>query len=514
MNPKWRRYAPLGLVLSVLALLSAISLYIIQREWNLYVQISLALVVVGVAVYILLDPGSFRRLLKGRQVRHGSNAIVLLLAFTGILIIVNYFAFGNSKRWDLTEDKTNTLAPETIDTIQKLPAPVMAKAFFTPRINSETTRNLLEQYKYEAEGNLEYQFIDPEADPLAAQAAKITRDGTVVLEMAGRIEPVTFVTEKEMTEALIRLISNEQRIVYFLTGHGEHGIDTQVEGAYTGARQVLESKNYKVMPLNLLATNRIPEDADVIVIAGPMQPLASSEVDQLEQFLANGGSIIVMSEPLQVTDFGNKEDPLAEYLANSWNIRLGNDIVVDLSSQQPFVAVSNSYASHPITEKLLGLITYFPTVRSVTIAGDSQETISTELVFTSEQAWAETSTEELEKQQINPTEGEDLIGTVPLVVVGEKIDSGARMVVFGDSEFAADENFIQYGNGDLLINSVDWASRQEELINLTPKDPVQRVLVPPQRYTLGLILFISVFLLPGMIVIAGSIVWYQRRKQG
>lgn len=88
------------------------------------------------------------------------------------------------------------------------------------------------------------------------------------------------------------------------------------------------------------------------------------------------------------------------------------------------------------------------------------------------------------------------------------------MVVFGDSEFAADENFIQYGNGDLLINSVDWASRQEELINLTPKDPVQRVLVPPQRYTLGLILFISVFLLPGMIVIAGGIVWYQRRKQG
>ena len=514
MNQKWRRFAPLGLVLALLALIAAISLYIVQRQWNLYLQISLGLFVVGLAIYLILDPGSLRRGLKGRQVRHGSNAIVLVIAVTGILITVNYFVFGNSKRWDLTEDKANTLAPETLATIQQLPAPVLAEAFFTPRINSETTKSLLEQYKYESKGNFDYKFIDPEADPLAAQTAKITRDGTVVLEMAGRMEPVTFVTEKEMTGALVRLISNEQRTIYFLTGHGEHGIDTQNTGAYTVAKQVLESKNYKILPLNLLATNSIPDDADVIVIAGSRQPLSEREVEQLDQYLTDGGSLIVMSEPIQVTDFGDKADPLAEYLENFWNIKLGNDIVVDLSSQQPFVAVANSYANHPITEKLSGLVTYYPTVRSVTISGDTQGTNPAELVFTSEQAWAETSKEELEKQQINPTEGEDMIGTVPLVVADEKVDAGARLVIFGDSEFATDENFVQYGNGDLFINSVDWASQQENLINLTPKESIQRVLVPPQKYTLGMILFISVFLLPGIVVVSGGVVWYQRRKQG
>ena len=264
----------------------------------------------------------------------------------------------------------------------------------------------------------------------------------------------------------------------------------------------------------MLATNSIPDDADVIVIAGSRQPLSEREVEQLDQYLTDGGSLIVMSEPIQVTDFGDKADPLAEYLENFWNIKLGNDIVVDLSSQQPFVAVANSYANHPITEKLSGLVTYYPTVRSVTISGETQGTNPVELVFTSEQAWAETSKEELEKQQINPTEGEDMIGTVPLVVADEKVDAGARLVIFGDSEFATDENFVQYGNGDLFINSVDWASQQENLINLTPKESIQRVLVPPQKYTLGMILFISVFLLPGIVVVSGGVVWYQRRKQG
>jgi len=514
MNSRWSRFAPLGLVISLLAAMAAISLYIIQREWNLYLQICLGLVLVGIAIYVILDPGRIRRALRGRQVRHGSNAVILLIAFVGILIVLNYFIFGNSKRWDLTEDKANTLAPETLDTLEQLPESVMALAFFTPRINSESTRNLLEQYKYDSQGNFDYKFIDPEADPLTAQSAKVTRDGMVVLEMSGRMEPVTFVTEKELTGAMVRLISNEERVVYFLTGHGEHGIDTPTTGAFTIAKQVLESKNYQVLPLNLLATNSIPENADVIVIAGPMQPLAPREVEQLDQFLIKGGSLIVMSEPLQVTNFGEKEDPLAEYLENSWNIKLGNDIVVDLSSQQSFVAVANSYADHAITEKLMGLVTYFPTVRSVTLAGETQEANPIELVLTSEQAWAETSTDELEQQQISPTEGEDKIGNVPLVVVTEKLEGNPRLVVFGDSEFASDENFTQYGNGDLFINSIDWAAQQEDLINLTPKESVQRILVPPQRYTLGLILFVSVFLIPGIVVIAGGVVWYQRRKQG
>jgi len=512
-----KHLASASLYLALLAGIAAFTLYIIQREWNLYLQISLGLVVVGLAVYAVLNPQQVRQFLVGRQARYGSNALIMTIAFVGILVVANYVGYENSKRWDLTEDKQNTLAAETLDTLKKLPQSVEALAFYTQRTPSDSARSLLDQYKFEGKGKFEYRFIDPEADPIAAQNAKITRDGTIVLKMGERQELVEFATEKDITSALVRLISGETRAVYFLTGHGEHGLEAGAGDGYSTAKSVLESKNYKVETLNLLSTHKLPEDADVIVIAGPRQPLSTDEVELLKGFLENGGSLVVLEDPTPTTDFGDQPDPLADYLNQSWGIALGNDIVVDLTSQQPFVAVANQYASHPITEKLRGLVTFFPTVRSVQIKGDFPGVVATELVLTADQAWAETDLAGLQDQQnlkLSPDEGKDLIGRVPLAVSAEVTGKTQRVVVIGDSDFASDANFSRYGNGDLLVNSIDWAVGQENLINLTPKDTIQRVLVPPQRYTLGMILFGSVFLLPGVVLLSGIIVWIQRRKRG
>jgi len=516
MRPEWRRFAPIGLYLTLVGAVAGIILYIIQREWNIYLQISLALTVIGLAVFAVLDPDRVRKALTGRQARYGSNAIIMAIAFVGILAVVNYLGYQNNQRWDLTEGQQNTLAPETVDTLESLPQEVQATAFFTTRANPTQAETLLEQYRFQSDGNFNYQFVDPEEDPIAAQNAGITRDRTIILRMGDRQETVTIISERELTAAMIRLISDEVQAVYFLTGHGEHNPTDSGEEAFSQVRSTLEDKSYMVEVLNLLTSNNIPEDARVIVIAGPVQPLALEEVDLLNGFLEAGGSLIVMQEPLPVTEFGESADPLAEYLTENWGINLGQDIVVDLTSQSPFVAWANEYASHPITERLQGLVTAFPTARSVQVTRTITGTNQTELVFTAQQAWAETDLESVEDQdqQITPDEGVDLVGRVPLGIVAERTDTGGRLVVFGDSDFASDANFDRYGNGDLMINSVDWSAEQEILINLTPKETVQRVVVPPQQYTMGLVLFGSVFLLPGMVLVAGIVVFFQRRSRG
>jgi ABC-type uncharacterized transport system involved in gliding motility auxiliary subunit len=88
------------------------------------------------------------------------------------------------------------------------------------------------------------------------------------------------------------------------------------------------------------------------------------------------------------------------------------------------------------------------------------------------------------------------------------------LVVFGDSDFASDANFYAYANGDLFINSIDWAAGQEDLINLTPKPATQRIMIPLQQITLNLILLSTVIILPGMALLAGFFVWFQRRQRG
>ncbi|MEN6300109.1 MAG: GldG family protein, partial [Anaerolineaceae bacterium] len=274
MNPKLRRFAPIGLYIAAIAAMVSIGLYIVQREWNLYIQISLGCILIGLALFAILDPDKVRMALTGRQARYGSNALVLSIAFIGILVVINYLGYKNTKRWDLTEEKQNTLAKETLDTLSSLPQEVKAVAFFTGRTSSTYAKNLLEQYKFNGKGKFDYEFIDPEKDPVSAKEANVTVDGTVVVMMGDRKEPVKYVSEQELTAALVRLLNQESPKIYFLTGHGENSIDESGDESYSQVKTTLESKNYQVESLNLLATNAIPEDARVIVISGPDKPVS------------------------------------------------------------------------------------------------------------------------------------------------------------------------------------------------------------------------------------------------
>jgi ABC-type uncharacterized transport system involved in gliding motility auxiliary subunit len=153
------------------------------------------------------------------------------------------------------------------------------------------------------------------------------------------------------------------RTVYFLTGHGEFDPMQAGDESYSLAKSSLEAKNYTVKVLNLLTDKTIPEDAEVIVIAGPLEPLTNEEVQTLGAYLDNGGALIVLEEPVPVTQFGEAADPLAAYLSEKWGIDLGNDMVIDLSSNQPFIAVSSQYGTHAITDKLRSIASIYPTAQ-------------------------------------------------------------------------------------------------------------------------------------------------------
>lgn len=514
MNPQWRKYAPTGLYLFLAGVLAAAGYYIVERSFDLPLQISLGISIIGLALFALLDPQRVREALTGRQARYGSNALIMTLAFLGILVVINYLVYQNPYRWDITEDKLNTLAPETLQTLESLPSPVTAQAFYTPRFPSETAQKLLEQYKANSKGKFDYQFIDPEAQPLAAQAAKVTRDGTIVLKMDDRQEPVTYSSEQEITAALIRLANPGKRAVYFLTGHGEYDPDGSGEESYSLLKQTLETKNYTVNTLNLLGNPVIPEDALAVIVAGPRKLLSDEEAGLLSDYLNRGGSLVLLSEPPALTDVKDQKDALAQYLANTWGIRLGDDLVIDPGVNPPVVAVSDRYGDHPITQKMLGLATIFPTARSVVASQGANAISQVTLVSASQAAWGETNTQNLETTNPSPDPNSDLLGPVPLAVAATDQSTKARVVVVGDSDFASNTYFQSYGNGDFIANSIDWAAEQESLINLTPKAPTNRVMLPPQQYTLGLILLGAVFLMPGAVVVSGILVWLQRRRRG
>jgi ABC-type uncharacterized transport system involved in gliding motility auxiliary subunit len=515
MNPRWHRLAPVGLYLSGLAVLVSAGLYIVFHRFDLYLEISLGFIVIGLAIFILLDPERARVALTGRQAHYGSNAFVLVLAVIGILVVVNYLIFKNPYRWDLTQDKSHTLAPETINTLKTLTQPVTAEAFFTSNIPSDSAKTLLDSYKYNSKGKFDYRFIDPNADIAAATAANITQDGTVVLNMGSRKELVTTVDEQDVTSALLRLINPGEKDIYFLVGDGE--FDTTASSgneAYSLIDTTLKNKNYTVNTLNLVSTPKVPDKTLAIIIAGPKKPLSDNEVSLLKAYLDKGGSVLYFSESPFVTNTIGVKDPLADYLAASWGIKLGDDVVIDPNVNPKYVAVESSYGSHSITDKLNNAVTIYPTSRSILIGTVPATVTQTSLVQTADNAWGETDYTSVQSQTETADKGKDNLGPVTLAMAATDSATNARLVVVGDADFASDQFFSQYADGDFAVNSIDWAAQQESQISLTPKQTTSRYLAPPQGYVIGLILLGSVFVLPGIVIVAGIVTWVQRRRRG
>lgn len=509
-----QRFAPIGLIIAGLAVIAAIGLFIVQRSFNLPIQISLGVIIIGLAVYVLLDPEAARVALTRRQARYGSNALLMSVAFIGILVVVNFLVSSHSKQWDLTEDKQNSLTDESVKTLESLKSPVMAYAYYTANMSPQTASDLLQNYKTKGNGKFDYKVVDPNANPVQAQQDKVTKDGTIVFKMNNREEQITSATEQDITGALVRLANPGKRVVYFLSGNGEYVTDTTADTNYSDVGTALGAKNYTVSTLNLLATPKIPSDALAIIIAGPTKPLSQQEVDLIKAYQDKGGSLVYLAEPRPVTQFGTADDPMVTYLAKTWGIQLDEDMIIDPSSQQLAVAVSQRFGNSPITQKMYTLALVLPSARSVRVGTAPANTTLDPLAYSSDAAWGETDYNSITQNQVSKDAKTDIIGPVTLAVSGTNATTNARVLVVGDSDFASSKAYSSYGNSDFILNGIDWAAQQDNLISLTPRQPIQRFLITPQRYTMGLILLGSVFVLPGLVLVMGITVWLQRRRRG
>jgi ABC-type uncharacterized transport system involved in gliding motility auxiliary subunit len=543
MKTEWRRYAPLGLVIAGISAVVALALFIIYRNpRGLPFLISVGLTLIGLALYALLDPNQVRVVATGRQARYGSNALVRVLAFVGIVIVFNMLVYKltglypDKTKVDLTEGKQNTLAPETVDTLAKLPAPVKAWGFYSPQSSSaqQNADVLLSRYAENSKGNFTYEFLDPDANPQAVKNANIPvgKDGVISLQMGEKRELVEVASEQNLTSGLVRLMSSEQRTIYFLTGHAEYNPDDTGDKSYSKVKTSLTNKNYIVKILNLRTDTAIPSDAKLIVVAGPTKPLMQDEVNMLATYVSQGGALMVLQDPPLQTDFAGAADPLADYLAATWGISYGNDFVVQVASNQPSPYITGvGLAAHPIVpDSLANNPPFFIAAQSIRVSENISATL-TELVKSTpfyENCYPSCSWASQDPTSIsqwlngsasgpsNPTE-QDLLGPITIVVSGESSATGARVVVYGDSDFAADSFYDSYGNSDLLVNSVDWAIGQEQLISLTPKDNTERSLniTPDNLAVVNNVLLLGLVIgLPGLVVLAGVLNWFLRRQRG
>jgi ABC-type uncharacterized transport system involved in gliding motility auxiliary subunit len=517
-----RRSAALYGILGLIALLFAGFAYFVASGFRPYIFVNLIAGVFLIIMWISAGWSEVGSFVGQRSTQYGANAVIYSVIFVAILIAVNYISNGHHRRLDMSAERVYSLSSQSVNVVKNLQKPLKMYGFFAGGDNP-TARELFEEYAY-ASPKVTFQMVDPDRNPELAERYKVSALGTTHLQYGGDDGGGTNVnemTEEAITNAIIRVSKATKKTVCFLDGHGEGDPDDATgQNGYGTLKTGLEGEGFQIRKLVLATQASVPDDCTIVAIAGPVKPLDPHEIDALGKYLDNGGrALITFRAPRPNNEVD--ESGLTK-LVGQWGVDAGNDIVVDQVTRlfaAPALGVSplvQNYGTHPITKDFKER-TIFPMARSVTPAAKPKEGATvTPLAMTGDPSWAETDIDGIFKRQEAKLDAADKRGPIDVAdAIQTQSKEGAgketRIVVLGSTDAGNNQFIGQLFNRDLFVNSADWLSGEENQISIRPRQlRSSRFRLTADQFTIVFIL--SVLLLPELLLIAGIVVWWERRN--
>ena len=275
-----------------------------------------------------------------RTGRYGVNAAIIVVAFTGIIVVINFVSFENNSRTDVTATNQFTLHRTTKALLKELDEPVRATAFYLPiddvgRFSDSAARDRVVRqivrrskvektfHEFEAirSSKFQFRFVDPTLEPetvrqyFEALPTEFVNESIVVEGLDSGITHLVPLSvgysrlEQDLFTAVLVVSGQERKTIYFLAGHGERDIQTTAFGqnpqpeGYDSIRLGLEGDNYDVRTLRWNQLDEevsVPDDppegcspdeesclpgAALLVVAGPTEDLPLVHAQALDLFL-------------------------------------------------------------------------------------------------------------------------------------------------------------------------------------------------------------------------------------
>lgn len=532
-------WSAVGAAVGIAAIVIGAALYVTVDELREIAVYTLTAGLVLLFVALALSPRAVAIFMAGRQGRWGANVAIMTAAFFVIVILVNFLLFRTTARFDVTSTRVFSLAQQTRQVLDGMESPVRANAFFIP--NDPTTafqrqqaEDLLNEFARRS-SNFTYRFIDPELNRTIAVQYDVTDYPVIVFE-----DLVTFAqqsvfdfTQQEFVTGILVSTGEEQKRVYHLTGHEEASLtrdaatgETDDDG-FDFALQGMQRDNYRVLPLNLVQDGAIPEDAAVVIVPGPKRDLSDAETQAFMDYLIRGGKAIFMLDP-------DAPDSYRELLLQ-WGVQVGTTPVADLISNvagEPTTPMLQRANSQFVSGGLTGVdianqldVAFFSDATAV-LPALPPEDMPTWMQYkpighTTPASWLETNPEEVSFDIGEDVSGQfdiaaameagGTLGGRSLEVAPERGgDTLAKLVVFGDSDFARNKFFFSSDNSNLMLNSVNWLAGDYNLISIRETFITSRPIIVNARER-DFIQWSSWFLPPLVMLAIGVAVWWRRR---
>jgi len=478
------------------------------------------------------------------------NLIITLAAVLAIVGMVNYLGMRRFVRMNWTRTADTELSQRTRHVLASLTNNVRIITYYNsddglfPRV-----RAMLKEYENAGGGKIRVQHIDYLRDPAAANRAKlefklgqISNKDLVLFEangkqkvvnatelsdydtsalIAGKSEEVHrthFKGEVLFTSAIYGVASQRSPKAYFLIGHGEHnpGDETQQEGYSKFALILQNENNFELALLDLTALKEVPADCSLLIIAGPIQTIAPEQVDRIQQYLDQGGRLLVAFNYQQVAGF-RRASGLEKLLA-TWGVEVGQNVVLDPENAASETGVDPKPVvpgSHPIVNSLGKARVHFFWPRSIRMvrnsAGRREEAKVEELLFTGPKTVVNTEFDRGRILNPTPASPQSLAVAVEKSVPGLERGS-TRIVALGDSTFWANTLIESDANREFAASTVNWLVQQGLLLGEIPRQQIRTYKLTITNVEMRNSRWLLLAGMPGAVMLIGVFVWMRRRK--
>lgn len=446
--------------------------------------------------------------------RFSSIVRALLIAFAAVAVAFLSTRFGFENDW--SDANGASLSPPSIALLNTLDAPVEVVSYASRQNGLRAViADFVERYR-RAKPDVTLRFVDPDADPEAMRAAGVMVDGEMDIRYRDRSERLKVLSETEFSNALLRLSRARERIVAFLEGEGERQPLGKANAALGQFVAALADRGLRAVPLPLANTGKVPENADLVVVANPRVALAPAVANELVDYVDRGGNLLWLTEP--------DENAGLDALADALSIRVLPGTVVDASGSAfglgdpSFVALAK-YPPHAVTKNFL-LTTLLPQPAALAQLANPAWDVKP-ILRSSDKSWNETghipkAGEAADTIRQDADAGE-IAGPLDLGFALSRISprpdkKEQRVVVIGDGDFLSNSFLGNGGNREFGQRVFDWLTGDDDQISVPDKSAPDRTLSLTQAQ-LGAISVVFLVAVPLVLAASGLLIGWRRRRR-
>lgn len=466
-----------------------------------------------------------------KSMEYGGYASIMTAVVIIMVIIINMVVGQLNIKFDLTKNQIYTLSEDTTTLLNELNEEIKIYSVYPEGGEIPVVLEILNRYANSK--NVTISTVDPYKNPqFATQYAKdgqAVSIGSVVVTTSSGYQIITqeqladIYTEQTtgesylngiklegvLTGAIRKLTSGETVNVYTLVGHGEMALDSSLLSE-------MDNGGYTVSTVNLITEGKIPEDAQVLIINALSTDITTDELSIINDYLANGGKLFV-TLGMTVSQLPNFDSLLSNYgVANSYRMVMEGDANYAYQ-QNPYYLIPQVNSEHSITARLkeAGTSIFIPFALNIDFLETKRSTVTAEAIATTSSYAYSKAMADMSNVQMAETDpkGPFALGVAITDVDNTGNNEGVKLVVYGaETIMEGDINtIVNGGNYGAVMNSFDWLVGNETVAR-SKSLGADDYLMLTQGKALTIV-FISVILIPAIILFAGIFVAIKRRNK-